>query len=90
MHVGLKYAECHISKSGTRMTQQQPGATPLTPAINPHGEKNAITQFDLALAWFAGLPKHEHVSEPHLFGKGSGCGGFFHWFLWVRGCFNVV
>ena len=43
------------------MTQQQPGATPLTPAINPHGEKNAITQFDLALAWFAGLPKHESV-----------------------------
>jgi hypothetical protein len=28
MRVGLKYAECHISKSGTRMTQQQPGATP--------------------------------------------------------------
>gem|GEM_PF-4184000 len=30
------------------MTQQQPGATTLTPAVNPHGEKNAITQFDLA------------------------------------------
>jgi len=55
--VGLKYAECHISKSGTRMTQQQPGTQ--LPAINPYGEENAIT----LLIWNClGLQDYQNMS----------------------------